>query len=207
MSNKDYLKDISDIKNLMNRSSRFISLSGLSGILAGVYALIGAYLANGIITKIQMETHPIKRFLIGYDSIGTLLIIALTVIVLSVLTAIYLTYRKTKKQHENIWDISSKRLIINFLIPLLTGGIFCIVLIDKEYFELIASATLIFYGLALINASKYSIGDIQYLGFIEVVLGLICAMLPRYWFWLWVIGFGIMHIIYGTYMHFKYDKQ
>jgi len=85
MNNKDYLKDISDIKNLMNRSSRFISLSGLSGILAGVYALIGAYLANGIITKIQMETHPIKRFLIGYDSIGTLLIIAFTVIVLSVL--------------------------------------------------------------------------------------------------------------------------
>ncbi|NCO62758.1 MAG: hypothetical protein GW839_01765 [Flavobacteriales bacterium] len=207
MNNKDYLKDISDIKNLMNRSSRFISLSGLSGILAGVYALIGAYLANGIITKIQMETHPIKRFLIGYDSIGTLLIIAFTVIVLSVLTAIYLTYRKTKKQHENIWDISSKRLIINFLIPLLTGGIFCIVLIDKEYFDLIASSTLIFYGLSLINASKYSIGDIQYLGFIEVVLGLICAMFPGYGFWLWVIGFGIMHIIYGTYMHFKYDKQ
>ena len=207
MNNKDYLKDISDIKNLMNRSSRFISLSGLSGILAGVYALIGAYLANGIITKIQMETHPIKRFLIGYDSIGTLLIIAFTVIVLSVLTAIYLTYRKTKKQHENIWDISSKRLIINFLIPILTGGIFCIVLIDKEYFDLIASSTLIFYGLSLINASKYSIGDIQYLGFIEVVLGLICAMFPGYGFWLWVIGFGIMHIIYGTYMHFKYDKQ
>ena len=49
MSNEDYLKDISEIKNLMNKSSRFISLSGLSGVLAGIYALIGAAVAYYIV--------------------------------------------------------------------------------------------------------------------------------------------------------------
>jgi hypothetical protein len=202
MESKDYLKDISDIKNMMNKSSRFISLSGLSGILAGVYALIGAAVAYYIVAN------SVRVYLILDGTIFKICAaILMGVALLSVLTAFYLTTRKAKKNGEKIWDSSSKRLLFNFLIPLLTGGIYILIILNQERYGHTAALMLIFYGLALVNASKYSIGDIRYLGFTEIVLGLICAFMPSYGFWFWVIGFGFMHIIYGTWMHFKYDSN
>lgn len=201
MSNEDYLKDISEIKNLMNKSSRFISLSGLSGILAGVYALTGAAIAY----------YLVENSVLGYLTLdGSLFRICFAILIgvaaLSVITGVILTHRKAKKNGEKIWDNSSKRLLFNFLVPLVTGGLYILIILNQERYGQTAALMLIFYGLALINASKYSLGDIKYLGFTEIILGLICAFVPTYGFWFWVIGFGIMHIIYGTLMYFKYDR-
>ena len=207
MESKDYLKDISEIKNMMHKSSRFISLSGLSGILAGIYALVGAIIAHRIILDINAIEHPIKGFFAAFDAISTLFGIAVLVVLLSIVTGIFLTVRKTKKNNARVWDGSSKRLVINFLIPIITGGLFCLVLIDQQLFGLIAPATLIFYGLGCINASKYTLGDIRYLGLINVVLGLISTQFVGYGLYFWAFGFGIMHIIYGTVMYFKYDTD
>ena len=201
MSEKDYLKDISEIKNLMNKSSRFISLSGLSGIMAGVYALIGAAVAYWLVQNSGRE------YLILDGKVFKLVMLDLFLIAaFSIITAIYLTTRKAKLNNERIWDASSKRMVINFLIPLIAGGIYILIILGQQKYGQTAALMLIFYGLSLINASKYSISDIRYLGYIEVILGLICAMLPGYGFWLWVIGFGILHIIYGAAMYYKYDK-
>lgn len=206
MESKDYLKDISEIKDMMNKSSRFISLSGLSGILAGIYALVGAFLAYNILQDIKIIENPLKRFFVSFDAVNTLFLIAISVVLLSIVTGIILTVRKAKNNKARIWDGSSKRLVINFLIPIVTGGLFCFVLIDKQLFGLIAPATLIFYGLGCINASKYTLGDVRYLGLINVVLGLISTQFVGYGLYFWALGFGVMHIVYGTLMHFKYDK-
>ena len=202
MSNEDYLKDISEIKNLMNKLSRFISLSGLSGILAGIYALVGAALTYYLVTTYSYGT----LLLDGWVS-KTVMLILFVIAFLSAITGVLLTTRKAKKNGEKIWDNSSRRLLINFLIPLLVGGLYCLVILSQGKYGQTGGLMLIFYGLALVNASKYSIGDIQYLGFIEIILGLIAAFYPGLGFWLWVLGFGIMHIVYGTWMHFKYDTQ
>jgi hypothetical protein len=200
MESKDYLKDLSEIKDLMNKSSRFISLSGLSGILAGTYAIIGASIAYWLVSNTG------RGYLILDGYIFRLCILILFLVAFfSVITGIYLTTKKAKKNGAKIWDSTSKRLIINFLIPLIVGGIYILIILDQQKYGQSGALMLIFYGLALVNASKYSIGDIRYLGYIQIVLGLIGAMFPGYGFWLWVIGFGIMHIIYGTWMHFKYD--
>ena len=202
MSEKDYLKDISEIKDLMNRSSRFISLSGLSGILAGIYALIGASFAYWLVENSGRE------YLILDGRVFRLVLIVLFLIAaFSILTAVFLTTRKAKKNNERIWDASSKRLVINFLIPLVAGGTYILIILGQQKYGQTAALMLIFYGLALVSASKYSLSDIRYLGYIEIVLGLICAMLPGYGFWLWVLGFGVLHIVYGIIMYFKYDKQ
>ena len=203
MNNEDYLKDLSEIKNLMNKSSRFISLSGLSGILAGIYALIGAAIAYWLVISYSGGTLYIFHGWVFWTAMSILLMIAL----LSAITGIILTTRKAKKNNENIWDNSSKRLLVNFLIPLAVGGIYCMIILSQGRYGQTGGLMLIFYGLALVSASKYSIGDIKYLGFIQIILGLIASYYPGYGFWLWVIGFGIMHIIYGTWMHFKYDVK
>ena len=202
MESKDYLKDISEIKDLMNKSSRFISLSGLSGILAGIYALVGAAIAYWLVMEYSYGT------LILDGEIFRLVMLDLFVVAaLSILTGIYLTTKKAKKHSAKIWDATSKRLVVNFLIPLVVGGLYILIILNQQKYGQTAALMLMFYGLALVNASKYSIGDIRYLGFIQIILGLICAWFPGYGFWLWVLGFGVMHIIYGTWMHFKYDRK
>tara|TARA_R110002049_G_scaffold306834_1_gene505957 strand:- start:1659 stop:2282 length:624 start_codon:yes stop_codon:yes gene_type:complete len=207
MDSKKYLDDISEIKNMMSKSSRFMSLSGLSGILAGVYALVGAYLAHNIITTVGKESNEVKQFFTTISTLDYLLIIALAVMVLALITGIILTYFKAKRSDEKMWDVSSKRLLLNFALPLVVGGLFCMVLIQYGYIKIIAPATLIFYGLACVNASKYTLGGVRYLGITIIAIGLISTQYIGYGLYFWALGFGVCHIIYGSLMYFKYDRH
>ena len=207
MENEKYLKDIQDIKQMMTQSSRFISLSGLSGILAGTYSLIGAWFAYRTIYFDNSTMGSYRNLVISYDAVVRLFIIAATVILLSVITGIVLSFRKAQKANESLWNPTSKRLLINFLIPLLTGGFFILFLIEKEILSLIAPLMLIFYGMACLNASKYTIGDVRYLGITLIILGLLSTWFLGYGLLFWALGFGVCHIVYGALMYFKYDRN
>ncbi len=207
MSDKNYLKDISEIKELMNKSSRFISLSGLSGVLAGVYALIGAYFAYTVIYVTQTPSDNYRSIVLYELEMIQLFAIALIVVILSITTGIVLSWKKAKKHNERFWNATSKRLLINFLIPLITGGFIIVFMIEKEVYLYVAALTLIFYGLALVNSSKYTLGDVRYLGLTLIVLGLASAWFLGYGLFFWAAGFGVCHIIYGTLMYFKYDRN
>ena len=202
MEDRNYLKDIQDIKSMMDRSSQFISLSGLSGVLAGIYALLGAFVANKLI-----EAHQGYYVTLESQTFKWILATAVTVLLLSILTAFVLTYFKAKKVNETVWNNTSKRMAVNFLIPLITGGIFCVILLKQQHYGLVAPSTLLFYGLSCINASKYTLRDVRYLGITVVVLGLFATAIPGYALEFWALGFGVCHIIYGSIMHFKYDRQ
>lgn len=205
MSEKDYLQDLTEIKSIMNKATRFISLSGLSGILAGVYALLGAFLGNYLINSYRSAYGPVAFLPISYFEL-LLVGVATLVLLLSVLTAYFLTRKKALKNNEKIWSSASKRLFQHFMIPLITGGLFCIILYQNGMIGLIAPSTLIFYGLACINASKYTVGSIKYLGISEVIIGLIATQFIGYGLFFWAAGFGVFHIIYGILMYRKYDK-
>ena len=206
MENEKYLNDLSEIKNLMNRSSRFLSLSGLSGILAGTYSLIGAWMAYKTIYFDTSTMGSYRNLVISQEAVFKLLFIAFTVIVLSLVTGIVLSVRKAQKSEESFWNSASKRLVINFAIPLATGGFFILFLIEKEILGLIAPLTLIFYGLACVNASKYTLGGIRYLGITMIILGLLSTWFIGYGLLFWALGFGVCHILYGSIMYFKYEK-
>ncbi|HET8808678.1 MAG TPA: hypothetical protein VFM65_00245 [Flavobacteriaceae bacterium] len=201
MESKNYLKDIGEIKNLMNRSSRFISLSGLSGILAGLYALIG-----GAIAYFFLFPEPGGFILFNSWNFKMLIVLLLSIAVLSIVTAFLLTSQKAKRNGEKIWDLTTQRLLFNFFIPLVTGGIYILIKLNSQHYGLTASLMLIFYGLALVNASKYTIGNIKYLGYAQIIIGLVCAALPGFGFWFWLLGFGVFHIVYGTIMYFQEQK-
>ncbi|HDZ06550.1 hypothetical protein LCGC14_0053250 [marine sediment metagenome] len=211
MEANKYLNDITEIKNIMNRSSRFISLSGLSGILAGVYALIGAGLAYARLTSFSTSNYDglsgRSTSLWGTDVVKDLTIIAIAVLVLAAVTGFIMTLRKAKKSGEKIWDNTSKRLVFNFLIPLIVGGLFCLVLIQQGIAGLVAPATLIFYGLACVNASKYTMGDVRYMGLAFIGIGLVSTQFIGYGLYFWALGFGVCHILYGALMYYKYDRN
>ena len=201
MEENKYLKDIQDIKEMMSKSTQFISLSGLSGILAGGYALVGAVYASFLI-----NTYEYTYITLESKTFKLILLTAFIVLILSVGTAYLLTVKKAKKLGEHVWNPASKRVLINFAIPLITGGIFSILLIRQGHYGLIAPITLLFYGLACLNASKYTLRDVRYLGITQIILGLIAVEFSGYGLWFWVLGFGIAHILYGSIMHYKYDR-
>lgn len=205
MTSSDYLNDIKEIKNLMNKSSRFISLSGLSGIMAGIYALIGAWLAHREILKVH-DLQRDMRYISSNEITIKLLAIAAMVIILAIVTGIILTQRKARKNGEQIFDKTAIKLLINFLIPLGTGGIFALLILQKGFVGLIAPITLIFYGLACVNASKYTLGHVKFLGYANIILGLVATQYVGYGLYFWAIGFGIFHIIYGGLMYVLIER-
>lgn len=207
MEDKNYLNDLKDIKEMMSKSSQFISLSGLSGVLAGIYALVGAFFANTILYANVATFSNIEYIIIPEEKMYTLLGIAFTVVTLSIITGISLSIKKAKKNNEKIWNPTSHRLLINFIIPLAVGGYLCLYLIEKEDFRLVAPLMLIFYGLACVNASKYTLGDVRYLGLTMIILGMLNTLFIGYGLFFWALGFGFCHIFYGGMMWYKYERK
>ena len=208
MKEKEIEDELVSIRSMMERSSKFISLSGLSGILAGVYALIGAAAAYIVIQNNPISGR-IPLFELWSNAVYVLLslmAIAIVVLIASVLTAFILSSRKAKRRGQPIWSKTSKVLLFNTSIPLFTGAIFIVILLYQGYDSFIIPAMLLFYGLALVSASNFTFSDVKYLGLLEIVLGLIAACLPGFGLLFWAIGFGVLHIIYGSLMYLKYDR-
>ncbi len=203
MKEKDVYSELSSIRNLMERSSKFISLSGLAGVLAGLYALLGAGLGY-ILMNNNFDTDGVitNKSVVVWQ----LFMVALTVLVFSVVTACWLTIRNAKNKRESVWNPVSRRLLTASGIPLVTGGLFILIMLMKGEYAFIAAACLIFYGLALFAGSHYTFVDIKWLGVCQILLGLIALIVPVYGLILWAIGFGVLHIIYGGIMHFKYER-
>ena len=204
------LSDLKQIRQLMERSSKFISLSGLSGISAGLIALIAAFIARWRIMSVLDQSNVVSyRAIPNFDTLYTLMyeLIALGAItfVLAVAVAYFFTNRKAREEGQSLFDAISLRLLLNLAIPIVTGGLFCLVLLQQNI-SLVAPATLIFYGLGLVNASKYTVDHIRYLGIAEIALGLIACAFPSKGLYFWAIGFGIFHIVYGAVMYFKLER-
>jgi hypothetical protein len=206
----DTLQDVRDIRRLMERSSRFISLSGLSGVAAGFWALAGAYIARYVI---------FKKYYFNYNSRGgfetgdfidlkfNLLLLAGAVFIAAFASAFYFTWRKSRQQGNSLWDHTSKRLFWNMAIPLVAGALFILAMLQNNEWRYIAPSCLIFYGLALVNASKYTLTDIRYLGYCEIIVGLISTQFIGYGLYFWALGFGALHIVYGVIMWWKYERK
>jgi hypothetical protein len=193
------LDALNDIKRMMEKSSRFISLSGWSGIAAGICGLAGVYLASRAIASGQDMSAEALQWRLG--------MIAASVFVAAFILAFLFTYMRGKRDGTPIWSHTSKRLLWNTMLPMIVGGVVILKLVDTNNYSLVAPAMLIFYGLALLNGSKYTLGEIRYLGYLEILLGLINLWYPSQWMLFWAIGFGGLHIVYGVMMWWKYERH
>lgn len=213
MTDNDPVQELARIRGLMDRSTRFLSLSGLSGVVAGVFALCGAFVAHTYMAgNLAVDDDPLsygRDESIQEDYLTHVFVlggIAVTVLVLALLGAFWFTWRRSRRTGQGLWDASARRMALNLAIPLIAGGVFCLALLWHGLPGLVAPATLVFYGLALLNASKYTLDEIRWLGLSELALGL-CAM-----FWVgagllfWALGFGVLHIFYGGLMYLRHER-
>jgi len=201
---KEHLQQLQEIRSLMERSTKFISLSGLSGILAGSIALIGAGLQYWYM---EQKGRYLTCFKMDREFLIFTILNFLGIMLLALISAWYFTQKQAKKNNQSLWDSSSQRLMINIAIPLACGGLFCIVLYRYGFIGLIAPSTLIFYGLALINGSNFTLRDIRNLGIAQIIIGFTATIYIGWGLFFWALGFGIMHIIYGIVMYYKYDRK
>lgn len=193
------LDAIRDIRKIMERSSRFISLSGWSGIGAGACAIIGAIVAN---QRLVNDANECFNCLLR-----DLVVIAAAVFVAALVVAFLFTYLKSRKDGVAIWGSAARRLLWNTMLPMVAGGVIIWKMLDLGYYELIVPSTLIFYGLALVNGSKYTMGEVRYLGYAEIITGAISLFVISRGLYVWAFGFGVLHIVYGISMWWKYDRK
>ncbi len=211
---QQHLETLGEIRNLMEQSTRFLSLSGLSGVWAGGCALVGAFLAKqrlgGTAEQNYSEIQNLRAAVQNPTDLGEttqyLIIVAIGVMVAAILGGVFFTTRKAKNQGKKVWNAASRRLLLSLFVPLAVGGIFCLALLYHQLPALVAPATLIFYGLGLVGAAKFTVRDVWSLGICEVGLGLVGCFRPGFSLELWAIGFGLLHIIYGGWMWWKYEK-
>lgn len=203
----NYIQDIAEIRSMMERSSKFLSLSGWAGVFAGFYALAGAFFVYKVYNfnpnKIIFSNSDQALFI---TNMPVIIVIALLVLVMALITAIFFSYRKAVKRKEKLWNSASKRLLLNMMIPLSTGGILILIIIKHGLLGLIAPFTLLFYGLALYNAGMDTYREIRLLGLTEIILSLTALLFVEYGLLIWAIGFGVVHIIYGIIIQLKYEK-
>lgn len=213
MIEQDPTSDLAHIRGLMDRSTRFLSLSGLSGVVAGVVALAGAGLARHHINEALTPdadplTYDLQRVPFPLDDLRwTLIQDAVLVLFLALLGAFWFTWRRSRRTGQYLWDASARRLLVNMLVPLAVGGLFCLALFVYGLPGLVAPATLVFYGLALFNASKYTLDEIRWLGASEIALGLVALAWLKAALLFWAIGFGVLHILYGGLMYLRHERD
>jgi len=199
-----YLNEIKEIRKMMEQSSRFLSLSGLSGILVGIYALIGAFIAYRII---YLPGSFYYREYYSNQMPTEILLLAAILLVASFSTVIWLTTSKVKGKSEKLWSTGTKLLLTNLAIPLVTGGLLILIFTYRGIYSIVAPSCLIFYGLALVNAAKYTRKEIMQMGLLQIALGLITALKPGMGLIFWAIGFGVVHIAYGLIMYLRYERK
>jgi len=134
-----------------------------------------------------------------------LIIDSALVLLLSISGSLYFSYRRSLHLGLKMWTPVSKRLLINLLVPLITGGFFIIILYIEAQWQLVVPIMLVFYGLALVSVGKFTYSEIFYLGLTEILTGLASALFPEYGIFFWCFGFGILHITYGLFMYRKYE--
>ncbi|WP_346238020.1 hypothetical protein ABDK00_002985 [Niabella insulamsoli] len=205
--NENIREDLQHIRKMMEQSSRFISLSGMSGVVAGIIAIIGAGVAYFIYDADG------SNYMVGFPEmynrqmISRLVILALLVLAGALTSGILFTVKNSKRKGLKIWTATTRQLLLSLAVPLIAGGLFCIACLYQHYFTIVAPATLVFYGLALVNAARYTYSDIQNLGYCEILLGIVALFIPGYTLFFWALGFGVLHIVYGLVMYRKYEKK
>ena len=211
MNSNQNIEDLKHIRNMMERSTKFLSLSGFSGIAAGVIALTGAVVAYFVVLRQGAVRYDEHIRSLGDASTMQIRLqmaaLAVSVLICAVGAAWYFSLRKAKRAGTRLWTPAARRTLLHFLIPLLTGGIFCMALLIHNNVHLLGSAMLIFYGLALVNSGKFTVDEVHYLGISQIILGILAGFLLNYGLLFWMLGFGVMHIVYGIRMYYKYDRK
>jgi hypothetical protein len=200
-------RSIKEIREIMERSSTFISLSGLSGVLSGLLALAGVFYLYGIFGSLFVSGPEIDR--IGNESqVSAQIYLTFSgIFILALAGALILSYTKAKSKGVKLFKGSSKRFAFNFFIPIITAAFVILAMIRNGEFWLIMPVSLIFYGMALVSSGKYARKEVSDLGTGCILSGVLSLYFVEFSILLWGIGFGVLNMLTGIAMYYRYEKH
>lgn len=205
---QDYINDLAEIRAMMARSSKFLTLSGWSGIFAGIYAILGVSFAYFILDFNPQELHDsgFENGIAQFSKWQNIILLGIAVLILTFGTAVLLSNRKANKTGEILWNATSKNMMMNLAVPLIAGGFAVLAALSLGLTGWILPFSLLFYGLALFNAGNFTFHEIKTLGILEIILGIFSLFVVQSGLLCWMLGFGLLHIIYGLFMHYRYER-
>lgn len=205
---QDPFRDLAEVRSMMERATKFRSLSGRAGVLAGIYALVAAFVAYALLqfNPIQIQYTPAEQQQL-LPQLPQVLLLGIAVLLMAVVTAVVLSYRTAVQRGERLANPVARRVVVQMAVPLVTGGLLLLLLLSKGWIGWLAPFSLIFYGLALYQTGTYTYHELQLLGCIQVVLGLVGAWYPAYGLLCWAAGFGLAHIVFGLLLHYRYQRS
>jgi hypothetical protein len=201
----EQLAAIEEMRNLMDRATRFRSISGLSAMVAGLLAIICVAFVSQFTGIRFFEAEAFDRMLQG-DAAREVQLSFFFLLITSIGFGIYLAARNAHAKGQDAWDSAAKRLAFHMAIPLVAGGIFSILISQQGLAGLVPPITLLFYGLALFNGSHYTLDAVRILGIGQILLGLLATTFVAFGLVIWVIGFGVFNLIFGLYIYFNYER-
>ena len=204
-NHEEQLAAIQEMRNMMDQATRFKLISGLSGMIAGILSLLSLYVIYIMSGISPFEVEALERVWRGSNPI-LISCIFISLFVACMGLGLYMSRRNARQAGKNAWDGSAKRLVFSLLIPVLTGGVFSMLLIQLGLVSLFAPVTLLFYGMGLLSASKFTLDAVRTVGLIFIGLGLLATGILSYGLLIWTLGFGLVHIVYGFIIYVKYER-
>ena len=202
---------LDDIRDMMSKSSRFQAISGWSIIVIGVFAAIASLMAATVIGIVDV---PFFGNLQRYATLNTptkiqaAAVIALVLFTVCLLTVFIFAIVKSKRHNLRFtFDKRMAQMLLAFFIPLLAGGLFSMAMVLQHHYGLTSSIMLMFYGLALINCSHYTYPILRWLGYTELLIGIIDCFTMSHALLFWFLGFSVAHILFGIIYVIMFDRK
>lgn len=213
MKEQEIKETLTDIREMMERSQKVMFLNGTSGIIVAVWALLGAIFTSeflyGSLWPIWGSTvFPLREMTFDIFSF-TAFFLAVTFIASCITVWIMSKHRAKRKGIEFKLDPGAKQLFRTFFTVMIIGGLFCLSCFANGHWELIFGYMLTFYGLALVVISPMAFRKsiTQYFGYLQIAVGMAALEFPQYGMMFWTIGFCVLHLIWGIWFHFVFERK
>lgn len=175
------LRNLSFIRDTMERSASFTAVSGWGGVAIGLLALGAATLAsNQPTTRLWLWTWI-------WTAVGALLII------------LWATSRKAHRLGIPLLSGAGRKFGIGMAPSLIVGTILTIVFYSDGIAHKLPGVWLLLYGAGVVTAGITSVGAIRLMGACFMVLGTVAFLVPAGWGdILMAVGFGGLNLLFGA---------
>ncbi len=178
--------NLRSIRSAMESSSRFTDLSGIGMVAIGLTALAAALVA--------LAQSSERAAILVWEAEA---VIALSIGVMG-------TLHKARDGWGRLLAAPARKFALGLAPPLAAGGILTLVLQREGLYDLLPGMWLVIYGAAMAAAGAFSVRLLPVMGFAFMAIGTVALLTPTWAGWLLGVGFGGLHIVFGTIIARRY---
>ena len=184
------------IRRTLEAAGRLSTVSGSGIFFVGIMAL-AAVLANTRFTGTPWDA--------GVRPYRALAVWAVLLLFSAAVTALSMA-QKSRHTGVAFWSPVLRKALWPFSAPMALGAILSAAVFRAQNLELLPVIWLGCYGAALTAAGVMSVSPVRWMGISFLLLAASAAFLPASaGLALLAAGFGLLHIIFGAYIHWRHD--